>query len=140
MTLAACRAQLLSARPGHRELMPMRDALLHSPEKRLLDFRAGTARRCHHSTTTTPVAALASATTGAGIWWRFQQQAFADLLVAHCPRAEAMISADTAMLVRCAGDPGSSRAHHDPLSVMTGTAFQSENSGPRGALSNPMAS
>ena len=53
----------------------------------------------------------------------FQQQAFADLLVAHCPRAEAMVSADTAMLVRAAQDPGSSRVHHDLLSVMTGSAL-----------------
>lgn len=53
----------------------------------------------------------------------FQQQAFADLLTAHCPRAEAMVSADTAMLVRAAQDPGSSRVHHDLLSVMTGSAL-----------------
>ena len=53
----------------------------------------------------------------------FQLQAFADLLTAHCRRAEAMVSCDTALLVRAAQDPGSSRVHHDLLSIMTGNTL-----------------
>jgi voltage-gated potassium channel len=53
----------------------------------------------------------------------FQQQAFADLLTAHCPRAEAMVSNDTTRLVRAAQDPGSSRVHQALLSVMTGNTL-----------------
>jgi len=53
----------------------------------------------------------------------FQQQAFADLLTAHCPRAEAMVSNDATRLVRAAQDPGSSRVHQALLSVMTGNTL-----------------
>lgn len=95
-----------------------------------LHVRAGTAGAMAiialgHDDNDTLAAALAAAaynTTG-HLVAHFQQQAFADLLVAHCPRAEAMVSADTAMLVRAAQDPGSSRVHHDLLSVMTGSAM-----------------
>ena len=98
-------------------------------EKSLHD-RAGTAGADviialgHDDNDTLAAALAASAYNRSGhLVAHFQQQAFADLLVAHCPRAEAMISADTAMLVRAAQDPGSSRVHHDLLSVMTGTAL-----------------
>jgi len=95
-----------------------------------LHIRAGTAGAAAiialgHDDNDTLAAALAAAaynTTG-HLVAHFQQQAFADLLVAHCPRAEAMVSSDTAMLVRAAQDPGSSRVHHDLLSVMTGSAL-----------------
>lgn len=95
-----------------------------------LHMRAGTAGAMAiialgHDDNDTLAAALAAAaynTTG-HLVAHFQQQAFADLLVAHCPRAEAMVSADTAMLVRAAQDPGSSRVHHDLLSVITGSAM-----------------
>ena len=50
----------------------------------------------------------------------FDQQSFADLLVAHCPRAETMVSLSTEMMVRAALDPGSSRVHRDLLSVAGG--------------------
>ena len=50
----------------------------------------------------------------------FEQQAFADLLSAHCPRAEATVSLSMEMLVRAAQDPGSSRVHQDLLSVVKG--------------------
>ena len=50
----------------------------------------------------------------------FEQQAFADLLTAHCPRAEAIVSLSMEMLVRAAQDPGSSRVHQDLLSVFKG--------------------
>jgi voltage-gated potassium channel len=53
----------------------------------------------------------------------FREQAFADLLTAHCPRAEAMVSSDTTLLVRAAQDPGSSRVHHSLLSIMTGNTL-----------------
>ena len=98
-------------------------------EKRLHD-RAGTAGAAviialgHDDNDTLAAALAASAYNRDGhLVAHFQQQAFADLLVAHCPRAEAMVSADTAMLVRAAQDPGSSRVHHDLLSVMTGSAL-----------------
>ena len=36
-----------------------------------------------------------------------------------------MVSSDTTMLVRAAQDPGSSRVHHDLLSIMTGNTLLS---------------
>lgn len=95
-----------------------------------LHRRAGTAGAIAiivlgHDDNDTLAAALAAAaynTTG-HLVANFQQQAFADLLVAHCPRAEAMVSSDTKMLVRAAQDPGSSRVHTDLLSVMTGNTL-----------------
>jgi len=50
----------------------------------------------------------------------FEQQAFADLLAAHCPHAEVMASLSMEMLVRAAQDPGSSRVQQDLLSVVGG--------------------
>ena len=50
----------------------------------------------------------------------FEQQSVADLLIAHCPRAEAMVSLSIEMMVRAALDPGSSRVHRDLLSVVGG--------------------
>ena len=95
-----------------------------------LHVRAGTSGAAAiialgHDDNDTLAAALAAAahnTTG-HLVAHFQQQAFADLLTAHCPRAEAMVSSDTTMLVRAAQDPGSSRVHHDLLSVMTGNTL-----------------
>lgn len=95
-----------------------------------LHVRAGTAGAAAiialgHDDNDTLAAALAAAahnTTG-HLVAHFQQQAFADLLTAHCARAEAMVSSDTTMLVRAAQDPGSSRVHHDLLSVMTGNTL-----------------
>jgi voltage-gated potassium channel len=78
----------------------------------------------HDDNDTLAAALAASAYNHSGhLVAHFQQQAFANLLTAHCQRAEAMVSADTAMLVRAAQDPGSSRVHHDLLSVMTGSAL-----------------
>ena len=65
----------------------------------------------------------------------FQQQAFADLLVAHCPRAEAIVASETALLVRAAQDPGSSRVHNRLLSVMTGNTLFSVTLPPNAKLS-----
>ncbi len=64
----------------------------------------------------------------------FQQQAFADLLVAHCPRAEAIVASETALLVRAAQDPGSSRVHNRLLSVMTGNTLFSARLSPSATL------
>ncbi len=50
----------------------------------------------------------------------FEQQSFANLLIAHCPRAEAMVSLATEMMVRAALDPGSSRVQQDLFSVFGG--------------------
>lgn len=100
-------------------------------EKHLHD-RAGTAGAAiiialgHDDNDTLAAALAASAYNREGhLVAHFQQQAFADLLMAHCPRAEAMVSADTAMLVRAAQDPGSSRVHHHLLTVMNGGALYS---------------
>jgi voltage-gated potassium channel len=98
-----------------------------------LHVRAGTAGAAiiialgHDDNDTLAAALAASAYNRTGhLVAHFQQQAFADLLTAHCPQAEAMVSSDTTMLVRAAQDPGSSRVHHDLLSVMTGnTLFSS---------------
>ena len=84
-----------------------------------LRVRAGTAGAApiialSHDDNDTLAAALAAAahyTTG-HLMAHFQQQAFADLLMAHCARAEARVSSDTTMLVRAAQDLGSSRVHH----------------------------
>lgn len=50
----------------------------------------------------------------------FEQQSFADILSAHCPRAEVMVSLSIEVMVRAALDPGSSRVHRDLLSVVGG--------------------
>lgn len=50
----------------------------------------------------------------------FEQQSFARLLSAHCPQAETMVSLSTEMMVRAALDPGSSRVHHELMSVLGG--------------------
>ncbi len=100
--------------------------------ERGLHQRAGTAGAATlialgHDDNDTLAAALAAASHNAKghLVAHFQQQAFADLLTAHCPHAEAMVSSDTTMLVRAAQDPGSSRVHHDLLSIMTGNTLLS---------------
>ena len=98
--------------------------------ERGLHLRAGTAGAAAiialgHDDNDTLAASLAAAahnTTGHLVAY-FQQPAFADLLTAHCPRAEAMVSNDTTRLVRAAQDPGSSRVHQALLSVMTGNTL-----------------
>ena len=75
-----------------------------------------------HDDNDTLAAALAAAAvnSGAHIVAYFEQQTFADLLTAHCARAEAMVSMSMEMMVRSAQDPGSSRVHQDLLSVVKG--------------------
>ena len=98
--------------------------------ERSLHERAGTAGAATiialgHDDNDTLAAALAAAAHNekGHLVAHFQQQAFANLLTAHCPHAEAMVSSDTTMLVRAAQDPGSSRVHHDLLSIMTGNTL-----------------
>ncbi|MEO7254459.1 MAG: ion channel [Casimicrobium sp.] len=98
--------------------------------ERDLHVRAGTAHAATiialgHDDNDTLAAALAAAAynTEGHLVAHFQAQAFADLLTAHCRRAEAMVSCDTTLLVRAAQDPGSSRVHHDLLSIMTGNTL-----------------
>ena len=98
--------------------------------ERDLHVRAGTAHAATiivlgHDDNDTLAAALAAAAYNAQghLVAHFQVQAFADLLTAHCRRAEAMVSCDTTLLVRAAQDPGSSRVHHDLLSIMTGNTL-----------------
>jgi voltage-gated potassium channel len=50
----------------------------------------------------------------------FDQQSFADLLRAHCPRAECNVSLSVEMMVRSAQDPGSSRVQRQLLSTLEG--------------------
>jgi len=75
-----------------------------------------------HDDNDTLAAALAavSANDRAHLVAYFEQQSFADLLNAHCPHAETMVSLSTEMMVRAALDPGSSRVHRDLLSVVGG--------------------
>lgn len=98
--------------------------------ERDLHVRAGTARAATiialgHDDNDTLAAALAAAAYNSKghLVAHFQAQAFADLLTAHCPRAEAMVSSETTLLVRAAQDPGSSRVHNRLLSVMTGNTL-----------------
>ena len=106
--------------------------------ERDLHTRAGTARAAtiivlgHDDNDT--LAAAAYNSTG-HLVAHFQTQAFADLLTAHCPRGEAMVSSDTTLLVRAAQDPGSSRAHNRLLSVMTGNTLFSARMSPSATLS-----
>lgn len=75
-----------------------------------------------HDDNDTLAAALAAASVNdrAHLVAYFEQQSFADLLNAHCPHAETMVSLSTEMMVRAALDPGSSRVHRDLLSVVGG--------------------
>jgi voltage-gated potassium channel len=75
-----------------------------------------------HDDNDTLAAALAAASLNesAHIVAHFQQQSFANLLSAHCPRAEVMVSLSIEIMVRAALDPGSSRVHRDLLSVAGG--------------------
>ena len=50
----------------------------------------------------------------------FDQRSFADLLRAHCPRAECNVSLSIEMMVRSAQDPGSSRVQRQLLSTLEG--------------------
>jgi voltage-gated potassium channel len=113
--------------PMPTEVKFVRDTAL---SERDLHRRAGTAGAAAiialgHDDNDTLAASLAAAahnTTGHLVAY-FQQQAFADLLTAHCPRAEALVSNDTTRLVRASQDPGSSRVHQALLSVMTGNTL-----------------
>ncbi len=50
----------------------------------------------------------------------FDQQSFADLLSAHCPHAECIVSLAIELMVRSAQDPGSSRVQRQLLSTLEG--------------------
>lgn len=75
-----------------------------------------------HDDNDTLAASLAAASLSkrAHIVAHFEQQSFADLLTAHCPRAEVMVSLSVELMVRAALDPGSSHVHRDLLSVVGG--------------------
>jgi voltage-gated potassium channel len=64
--------------------------------------------------------AAASANPQAHLVAYFEQQSFANLLSAHCPSAEVLVSLNVEMLVRAAQDPGSSRVQSDLVSVFEG--------------------
>jgi voltage-gated potassium channel len=75
-----------------------------------------------HDDNETLAAALGAAAVNgeAHIVAYFNQQSFADLLRAHCPRAEANVSLSIEMMVRSAQDPGSSRVQRQLLSTLEG--------------------
>ena len=75
-----------------------------------------------HDDNDTLAASLAAASLNkdAHIVAHFEQQSFADLLSAHCARAEVMVSLSVEIMVCAALDPGSSRVHRDLLSVVGG--------------------
>lgn len=75
-----------------------------------------------HDDNDTLAAALAAASLNknAHIVAHFEQQSFGNLLTAHCPHAEVMVSLSIEIMVRAALDPGSSRVHRDLLSVVGG--------------------
>jgi voltage-gated potassium channel len=92
-----------------------------------LHRRAGTARAAivivlGHDDHDTLAGALAAASLNkiGHIVAHFEQQSVADLLSAHCPRAESMVSLSIEMMVRAALDPGSSHVQRDLLSVFGG--------------------
>ncbi len=110
---------------------PMPDHVKFIRDKALSDaslhHRAGSAGSnvimvLGHDDNDTLAAALAAASVNdhAHVVAYFEQQSFANLLTAHCPRAETMVSLSTEMMVRAALDPGSSRVHRDLLSVAGG--------------------
>lgn len=110
---------------------PLPDLVKFVRDKALSDAalhrRAGTAGAAvimalGHDDNDTLAASLAAASLNktAHIVAHFEQQSFADLLTAHCPRAEAMVSLSIEILVRAALDPGSSRVHRDLMSVAGG--------------------
>ena len=110
---------------------PMPDTAKFVRDKALSDSslhaRAGSAGAAvimvlGHDDNDTLAAALAACSVNkhAHVVAHFEQQSFADLLAAHCPRAETMVSLSTEMMVRAALDPGSSRVHRDLLSVVGG--------------------
>lgn len=110
---------------------PLPDLVKFVRDKALSDAalhrRAGTAGAAvilalGHDDNDTLAAALAAASlnTTAHIVAHFEQQSFADLLTAHCTRAEAMVSLSIEIMVRAALDPGSSRVHRDLMSVAGG--------------------
>jgi len=75
-----------------------------------------------HDDNETLAAALGAAAVNgnAHIVAYFDQQSFADLLKAHCPRAEINVSLSIEMMVRSAQDPGSSRVQRQLLSTLEG--------------------
>ena len=110
---------------------PMPDTIKFVRDKALseagLHRRAGSAGAAviivlGHDDNDTLAASLAAASLNktAHIVAHFEQQSFADLLSAHCPRAEVMVSLSIEVMVRAALDPGSSRVHRDLLSVVGG--------------------
>ena len=110
---------------------PMPDTVKFVRDKALseasLHQRAGSAGAAviitlGHDDNDTLAASLAAASLNknAHIVAHFEQQSFADLLSAHCQRAEVMVSLSIEIMVRAALDPGSSRVHRDLLSVVGG--------------------
>jgi voltage-gated potassium channel len=102
----------------------VRDKALSEPD---LHRRAGSAGAAviivlGHDDNDTLAASLAAASLnpGAHLVAYFEQQSFARLLSAHCPRAEVLVSLNVEMMVRAAQDPGSSRVQYDLLSALEG--------------------
>lgn len=78
------------------------------------------ALRHDDSDTFTAAMAAAAANQQAHVVAYFEQQPFASRLTAHCPRAEALVSLFTEMMVRAALDPGTLHVNRDLMSVAGG--------------------
>jgi voltage-gated potassium channel len=99
----------------------VREAALSAPslaERAALSHAAVIIVLGHDDSDTLAAALAASASNKSGhIVAHFEDESFAALLRAHCPRAEAVLSVEVEMLVRAAEDPGTSRVVKDLLST-----------------------
>ena len=116
--------------------MPDQVRFVHGPSLNAQDLleRAAAANASYiialgHSDDETLAAALGAAAVNAEahLVAYFDRQDFADLLTAHCPKAECNVSLAVELLVRSAQDPGSSRVQRQLLSTLEGpTQFSLE--------------
>jgi len=121
--IVLCSSQTIE-NPMPDQVRFIRGAALNTPD---LLRRAGVATAkfviaLGHDDNETLAAALGAAAVkgDAHIVAYFDQQSFADLLKAHCPRAECNVSLSIEMMVRSAQDPGSSRVQRQLLSTLVG--------------------
>ena len=121
--IVLCSAQTIE-NPMPDEVQFVRGSALNSPE---LLRRAAVSNAVYiialgHDDNETLAAALGAAAINrdAHLVAYFDQQSFADLLKAHCPNAECIVSLSIELMVRSAQDPGSSRVQRQLLSTLEG--------------------
>ena len=121
--IVLCSAQTMD-NPLPDQVLFVRAAALNTPDllKRAAVANAVFVIAFGHDDNETLAAALGAAAVNgkAHIVAYFDQQSFADLLKAHCPRAEINVSLSIEMMVRSAQDPGSSRVQRQLLSTLEG--------------------